>query len=184
MDSAATGKSTIETPSEYGRVLASLIAGAVATFDADRDASRRYLMRASSILRASRPDAASVGHCMRPRGGLPQWQLERVTHYIEQHLADKITAQALADCVNLSVGQLFKTFKTSVGASPLQYVASRRIELVCLQLQTTSQPVAQIAVNCGFCDQSHLGRVFRRVLRVSPAAWRRHEANSLGRGRR
>jgi AraC family transcriptional regulator len=178
MDTVTACASATESSSEKGPVLATLIASAVATFDVDRDASRRYLMRASSILRAFATHEFSVAHAARARGGLTQWQLNRVINYIEQHLAEKITAETLAAHVNLSVGQLFKTFKSTVGISPLQYVASRRVEFACLLMQTTSHSVSQIAADSGFCDQSHLGRVFRRVLGVSPAAWRRHGINS------
>jgi transcriptional regulator GlxA family with amidase domain len=37
----------------------------------------------------------------------------------------------------------------------------------------TDQPVCQIARRCGFADQSHFARVFRRLVGPSPADWRR-----------
>jgi AraC-like DNA-binding protein len=39
-------------------------------------------------------------------------------------------------------------------------------------LRETSQPYASIALESGFCDQSHMNRTFRRVLGRSPAAVR------------
>jgi transcriptional regulator GlxA family with amidase domain len=101
------------------------------------------------------------------------WQLNRVVDYIETHLADKITATDLADLIDVSMGQLFRAFKISVGVSPFQYIARRRVELACTLMKTTREPLSQLAAACGMCDQAHLCRVFRRTIGMSPSAWRR-----------
>jgi AraC family transcriptional regulator len=153
----------------------SLIDAAVAAFDADRDTSRRYLMRASALLRVGCAACADAEGA-RPsasRGGLLAWQLNRVIDYIEMHLAEKIMAMDLADLINVSVGQLFRTFKISVGVPPFHYIASRRVELACTMLSTTREPLSQIAIACGLCDQAHLCKVFRRIVGMSPLTWRR-----------
>ena len=150
-----------------------LIDAAVAVLDADRDTSRRYLLRASAILRVKprRTDAESARS--ESRGGLLAWQLNRIVDYIETHLADKISVKALADLVKVSVSQLFRAFKISVGATPFQYIARRRVELACTLIRTTGEPLSQIAVACGLCDQAHLCKVFHRTIGMSPSAWRR-----------
>src|ERR1700689_3497550 len=63
-----------------------LIDAAVAILDADRDTSRRYLLRASEILRVKpgRTDAESMRS--ESRGGLLAWQLNRIVDYLERHL--------------------------------------------------------------------------------------------------
>ena len=66
----------------------SLIDAVVAAFDADRNTSRRHLLRASALLRIKRRACADAAE---KRGGLLAWQLNRVTDYTEAHLADKIT---------------------------------------------------------------------------------------------
>ena len=119
---------------------------------------------------------AEAGREGRPRGGLARWQLNRLVDYIDQHLAARITGEDLATLIEVSVGQLFRAFKASVGLPPLQYVLSRRLELACSLLRTSREPLSQIALTAGFRDQSHLCRVFRRVLDVTPAAWRRANA--------
>ena len=154
-----------------------LIDSAVAAFDGDRDASRRYLLRASAILRAQcATDCSKRGQEAQPPGGLARWQVNRVVEYVEEHLGEKIAAQDLAELVNVSVGQMFRAFKVSVGVSPFHYIARRRIEFACALLMTTREPLAQVAVASGLCDQSHLCRLFRRLTGMSPAKWRR--ANS------
>ena len=101
------------------------------------------------------------------------WQLNRIVDYIEMHLADKIAVKALADLVNVSVSQLFRAFKISVGVTPFHYIARRRVEFACTMIRTTGEPLSQVAVACGLCDQAHLCKVFRRTIGMSPSAWRR-----------
>lgn len=178
MNALDTCESFSETLPEGVNAVATLIASAVATFDADRNASRRYLLRASALLQACASQEANERHDARSRAGLPGWQLNRVVDYIEAHLAERITGKDLATLIDVSIGHFFRAFKTSVGIPPLQYIASRRLELVCLLLRTTLEPLSQIAVTAGFCDQSHLCRVFRRVLGMTPVAWRRANASA------
>ena len=153
----------------------SLIDAAVAVFDADRDISRRYLLRASALLRIKRKSRTSVEINRRPepRGGLMAWQLNRLVSHIETHLAEKMTAKEISNLINVSAGQMFRAFKVSAGISPFQYITRRRVELACTLMRTTREPLAQIAVACGLCDQSHFCRVFRRITGMSPSDWRR-----------
>ena len=166
----------INAPNEdIPAAIPSLIDAAVAAFDADRDSSRRYLLRASALLRVKRAARTGTENVRRSesRGGLLAWQLNRVVDYIETHLADKISAVDLADLIKVSMGQLFRAFKISVGVTPFHYLARRRVELACTMMRTTREPLSQIAVACGLCDQAHLCKVFRRVTGMSPSAWRR-----------
>jgi AraC family transcriptional regulator len=153
----------------------SLIDAAVAAFDADRDTSRRYLLRASALLGVKREvgTGAESARRSKSRGGLLAWQLNRVVDYIETHLADKITAMDLADLIKVSMGRLFRAFKISVGVTPFHYITRRRVELACTMMKTTREPLSQLAIACGLCDQAHLCRVFRRMIGMSPSAWRR-----------
>jgi transcriptional regulator GlxA family with amidase domain len=166
----------IKAPNEdIAAAIPSLIDAAVAAFDADRDSSRRYLLHASALLgvkRGARTGAESARRS-KSRRGLLAWQLNRVVDYIERHLADKITATDLAGLINVSMGQLFRAFKISVGVTPCHYIARRRVELACTMMRTTREPLSQVALACGLCDHSHLCRIFRRMIGLSPSAWRR-----------
>ena len=163
----------MSTSDDFPTAIPSLIGAAVATFDADRDTSRRYLQRALALLDVKR--GASGVESARPsdRGGLLVWQLNGVVDYIETHLSDKIAAGDLADLVNLSKGQLSRAFKISVGVPPHRYIVRRRLELACTMIRTTREPLSQVAVACGLCDQAHFSRLFRSVIGMSPSAWRR-----------
>ena len=153
----------------------SLIDAALAAFDADRDTSRRYLLCASALLRLKRGTCADaeIGGPAQSCGGLSVWQLNRLIDYIETHLAEKITAIDLADLIKMSTGRLFRAFKISVGITPFRYIARRRVELACTMLRTTREPLSQVAIACGMCDQAYLCRTFRHLTGMSPSQWRR-----------
>jgi len=151
----------------------SLIDAALAAFDADREASRRYLLCASVMLGLKRAAFRAESTARTDRGGLLAWQLKRVVDYIEAHLADRIAAVDLAALINVSTGQLFRAFKISVGVTPFRYIGRRRLELACTLIRTTREPLSQIALACGVCDQAYLCRMFRRIIGMSPSDWRR-----------
>jgi AraC family transcriptional regulator len=150
-----------------------LIDAALEVFDADRDTSRRYLPSASALFGAKRARCAECTSQSKSRGGLLAWEVNRLMHYIETHLADKIITKNLASLIDVSEGRLFRAFKISVGVTPRHYITTRRIERVCTMLITTRAPLAQLALACGFCDQAHLSRLFRRKIGMPPSAWRR-----------
>lgn len=176
MDSFTSQNLGLSPPGgEMPAAISILIDSAVATFDADRSTSRRCLIRASALLHTAdlARNASREAQRARRQAGLATWQLNRVIDYIETHLAEKIAGRELASVVHLSKGHLFRAFKVSVGTSPFQYIAVRRFELASTLIRTTREPLSQIAIAAGLCDQSHLCRVFRRITGVSPAAWRR-----------
>jgi AraC-like DNA-binding protein len=160
--------------------IASLIESAAASFEVDREASRQFLLRASALLRAGKAVRERHGRPEAPRtlGRLAPWQINRVVGYIESNLSSGIQAKDLAALVNLSTSHFFRGFKASVGLTPFEYVSQRRVELALKLMRTTTEPLSQIAVQCGLCDQSHLCRLFRRLVGQTPDAWRR--ANVCG----
>ena len=156
--------------------IVSLIESAAASFEVDGDASRQFLLRASALLRAGKAVRDRHGRppeAPRASGRLAPWQINRIVGYIESNLGGNIQARDLAAQVNLSTSHFFRGFKASVGLTPFEYVSQRRVELALTLMRTTPEPLSQIAVQCGLCDQSHLCRLFRRQIGQTPDAWRR-----------
>ncbi len=118
----------------------------MAAFDADRSIARSYLLEASALLNVR--DEVRGDQCLRLNtagaGGLALWQLKRVVDYIEKNLTDKIAGEDLATVINVSLGQLFRGFKTSVGLTPFQYITKRRIDFACDLMKTTAEPLSQM----------------------------------------
>jgi AraC family transcriptional regulator len=163
------------THQDIPAALSVLLDAAVATFHTDRDASRRYLMRASALLRAKRAPSTGPGTARSPQSSarLTIWQLSRVIDHIEAHLAERITMVSLANLINVSRGHLFRAFKGSVGVAPARYITGQRVALACEIMRTTRAPLSEVALACGFADQSHLCKFFRRGMGTPPSRWRR-----------
>ena len=156
------------------RTIANLIESAAASFEADPGCSRDCLYRAAALLRR---DCAASRHQELPRGGLAAWQVGRVMSYIQDNLGVSMKVEDLASLVNLSAGQFFRAFKVSVGVPPFHYILRKRLDLACKMMATTDESLSQIAIACGLYDQSHLCRMFRRMVGESPNAWRRKNAS-------
>ena len=105
-------------------------------------------------------------------GGLPQHQLLQVLDYIDAHLGSEITLVDLAQLVGMSQFHFGRLFKQSLGLSPYQYLLLQRVERAKQLLKQTDNPVAEIALECGFNSHSHLGRKFRQITGITPKAYR------------
>ncbi|BAI75600.1 hypothetical protein AZL_c03070 (plasmid) [Azospirillum sp. B510] len=106
------------------------------------------------------------------RIGLAAWQVKRVSAYVDAHLAGSIRNQDLAAVAKLSRGYFCQAFKDSFGCPPHAYIVRRRVERAKELLETTNTPLSQIALDCGFSDQSHFSRIFRRIAGEAPRLWR------------
>jgi AraC family transcriptional regulator len=114
-----------------------------------------------------------IGHLPPPTSkGLSAERLRRVRDYIEAHLDDELSLTVLADIACLSPYHFSRSFKEAAGVGPQRYVIQRRLERAKTLLRRTCEPLAQIAQEAGFADQSHLTSIFRRELGVTPGRFR------------
>jgi AraC family transcriptional regulator len=107
------------------------------------------------------------------RSGLAPWQARMVKTYIETHLDGNLRTNDLAQLVQLSSFHFCRVFRVSFGYSPHTYVTRRRVERAQGLMLTTNQTLGQIALDCGFADQAHFTKIFRRSCGESPGEWRR-----------
>jgi AraC family transcriptional regulator len=114
-----------------------------------------------------------VGHLPLPTSkGLSPERLQRVRDYIEAHLDTDVSLTVLADTACLSPYHFSRSFKQAVGVGPQRYVMERRIERAKTLIRRTGQPLASIALEAGFADQSHLTAIFRREIGMTPGRFR------------
>ena len=114
-----------------------------------------------------------VGHLPLPTsGGLSSERSHRVRDFVEAHLGDDLSLTALADIACLSPYHFSRSFKLATGVGPHRYVIQRRIERAKRLLRQTGLPLALIAQETGFADQSHLAQTFRREVGVTPGRFR------------
>jgi AraC-like DNA-binding protein len=156
--------------------IGNLIRQAIALLENDHEAARRCLIDVWGLLASEsshlQPSTELVHQIFSP-GGLARWQAKRALAYIEANLGSKISTRELADLVAFSKSHFSRAFKRSLGATPMAYVANRRVERAKVMMTSTREPLSEIALACGFADQSHLTRSFRRCVGMSPAIWRR-----------
>jgi AraC family transcriptional regulator len=149
------------------------------------EAARTHLVQALALLRglqSFRPRGAQISTNSEAnivRGGLAPWQMRKVIAFVESNLYRHIHVQELAKLLDLSASYFCRAFKRAFGASPSHYVIGRRIDAAKTMMLTTSEPLREIAVNCGMCDQQHFTRSFRRIVGETPSMWRKTRRGSL-----
>jgi AraC family transcriptional regulator len=109
-------------------------------------------------------------------GGLAPWQMRRVVETVEANPGANHTISALAQECDLSSSHFARAFKETTGLAPHQWLTRQRIEHARRLLSQTSMELSEIALACGFVDQSHFSRVFARQEKHSPGRWRRRLA--------
>jgi AraC family transcriptional regulator len=114
-----------------------------------------------------------VGHLPLPTSkGLSPERLQRVRDYVEAHLDEDLSLTMLADITCLSPYHFSRSFKQSTGVGPQRYVIQRRLERAKTLMRRTREPLALIALEAGFGDQSHFTTIFRREMGVTPGRFR------------
>ncbi len=108
---------------------------------------------------ASRPD---------PRAG---W-LGRARNLLHEHGDEPLTLSELADRVCIDRAHLARTFKQRLGMSVGEYHRRLRLEQAARMIAQSDEPLSRIAQRCGFSDQAHLTRLFRRYTGSTPARYR------------
>lgn len=105
-------------------------------------------------------------------GGLSHPILMQAIEYIHDHLDEKLKLEAIAEHLNLSVYYFCTLFTQSMGISPYQYVLQQRVERSKHLLKQTQLPFSEIAVMCGFSDQTQMSKHFRKLAGTTPKAYR------------
>jgi len=109
-------------------------------------------------------------------GGMAPHKLRKAVGMIDQHVAEeeegRVALRVVAKEVGMSYFHFSRAFKQSMGMTPTNYIAERRIESAKRMLQETELPIAEIALRSGFSSQSHFTTSFRRVAGATPRAFR------------
>lgn len=93
-------------------------------------------------------------------------------HYLDAHIFEPVSIEELAQVAQIDRWQLTREFRAALGTSPYRYLLMRRIEQAQEKLKVGDR-LAHIAASCGFADQSHLTRHFRKIIGLTPGQWKR-----------
>jgi AraC family transcriptional regulator len=101
----------------------------------------------------------------------PQW-LSRVIDYLHAHAREHITLSEIAAAAGVHPAHLTREFRRHHGTSVGSYVRRLRLAWAADRLARSGQPLAEIAADAGFADQSHFTRAFRGYSGRTPRAFR------------
>lgn len=95
----------------------------------------------------------------------------RALQYLDAQYADAVDLATLAAVAGVPRTRLLRAMKRATGMTPHAWLMDRRVRAARLMLGRGAAP-AEVAASCGFCDQSHLNRVFKARIGVAPGAYR------------
>lgn len=98
--------------------------------------------------------------------------VEETIEYIDSHLSDELDMEVLANNVHLNPDYLTRIFKKSKGEPISKYIASQRIGKAKKLLESTNQPISEIAYQIGYFNYTSFNRMFTKTEGISPQAYR------------
>jgi AraC family transcriptional regulator len=110
-------------------------------------------------------------------GGMAPHRLRKAIGLINQHLdgeeEGRVGLRSVAKEVGMSYCHFSRAFKQSLGMTPTNFIAERRIEHARRLIRETDLPISEIALRSGFSSQSHFTASFRRLAGMTPRSFRR-----------
>jgi len=117
-----------------------------------------------------------IGEISRPSkilsAGLPPRWLDQAREMIHARSFENLTLSQVARTVDVHPIYLAREFRRYYRCTVGEYIRRRRIEEACREMIRPESSLAQIAVACGFHDQSHFSKTFKRVMNTTPAVYR------------
>src|SRR5271163_4497735 len=143
-------------------------------FDNPEQASQLLIDEVSvlliSHLTRNYSDASPVG---RSRGGLASWQERIAKEILFARIRNPPTVDELSRACGLSARHFIRAFRQSTGLTPHQWLMQERALSAKNLLEHSDRTLADISAACGYANQSHLCRAFRRYFGKSPSTARR-----------
>jgi AraC family transcriptional regulator len=98
-----------------------------------------------------------------------------VIDYIQAHLNDPLSLASMAAQIDMSRCHFATQFKQATGVTPHQYVSEQRVENAKRLLRSDQLSIAEIALMCGFANQSHLNKVFKKYVGTTPKVYQNNQ---------
>lgn len=115
----------------------------------------------------------------RVRGSLPDEQQRRLRNYIRDNLGEDLSLSDLAALIGRSPRQFSTLFKQSFGETPHRYLLAARLAEGARLLARGGADIAEVALQLGFCSQSHFATAFRRTYGVPPHRYMTEKRTSI-----
>ena len=103
--------------------------------------------------------------------------IQSAISFIEQHITDDITAEDVANHVNISTYYLSKIFKKEMGVNFITYVTDRKMDLAKEMLVNTDIPVLNIALDLAYNEANYFSKAFKKKTGLTPSEYREKYRN-------
>lgn len=111
---------------------------------------------------------------------IPDW-LRTVQVYLEANFLRQLTLAEIAGVAHVHRVHLARQFRRYFSTTVGQFLRRKRIEHACYLVSTSKQALTDVAMDCGFSDQSHFSAAFRKQMGLTPARFRQMAASSAPR---
>lgn len=108
-------------------------------------------------------------------------EMHLIVDYVRAHYREKLSVTDMAREGGISVSSQERLFRKTFGLTPLMYLRKTRLNAACKLLRDTDTSLSEIAVQCGFNDQTNMTRAFRMELKITPLRYRRRFSESRSR---
>lgn len=118
-------------------------------------------------------DYSGVAVLPRSRGPrLDPSAVKLLEEFVADHISEPMRLDQLAALVGLPTHQFMTAFRAHFDTTPVQYIIRRRLSLAAWLLESTTDEISDIALNCGFSSHSHLSTAFAKQFGVPPSRYR------------
>jgi len=100
-------------------------------------------------------------------------RMKKILSYVHAHYNEKITADDIADYVNVSRGECFRSFKNFMNKKLVEYINEYRLQRAAGLLRETEMTVIDVCLKCGFENASYFGKIFKEVYRITPYQYKK-----------
>ena len=105
---------------------------------------------------------------------LQDFYIQEAVTFMEHNYQRELTVEEVADVCKLNRSYFSKLFRESMGCPPQEFLIRLRLSKAAELMQTTKASIGDIAADCGYPNQLHFSRAFKKRYGVSPREWRLH----------
>ena len=176
---------TVEIDSQWFAALEDHLGTRICSRVLERGPSVTAIAQLTAAFRAEEPErslaaegtllglmlAVSRGARSQRAAAMPR-AVDRAREFIAANLDGMLTVERIAGAAGIHPVHLARTFRVKTGETVGGYVRRMRAECARDLIRRSTEPLASIALRCGFADQSHMTRVMRQLYGVTPAKFR------------
>ena len=105
-------------------------------------------------------------------GRLQDFYIQEAVVFMERNYQRELSVEEVADACKLNRSYFSKLFKENIGCPPQEFLIQLRLSKAAEQMKSTKSPIGEIAAACGYPNQLHFSRAFKKRYGLSPREWR------------